>query len=1171
MTAQVFRMQQRAPGPELPKGDLTLEPPPAMPPSPRVGLFKLIMFLPMMLMPAGMLMMYVGGDSVGASSIGGGFMAMSMVGMMLPQMMRGSIDARQSLDDDRSDYLRYLAGERKKLREAFTKQRAALAWNNPEPSALIFRTRGRRLWERQPADDDFGEVRIGVGRQPCALGLVPPEVVPLEELEPVSAAALRRLMETYTSVPDLPIAISLAGFARVQLEGDPAQCASLARAMLGQLATSHSPEFVRVAICTDLDRQDEWDWAKWLPHTQHPSEFDRAGTRRLFANTVTDLEREVLADLIGERPRFEPHPTPSADDPFLLIIVDGGSVPPNSRLATSGYRGVVVLDVGGALPWRQDQHAMRLRVRPQDLAMVVVNKSGEEMEEVLGQPDALSPAVATALGRRLARWKVGHLGSGPGKSVVKAVELCDLLSIPDPRAFDPAEYWQLHGASGKLRVPIGIDENGVPVELDIRESAQGGMGPHGMLVGATGSGKSELLRTLVLAMAVRHSSEFLNFVLADFKGGATFVGLDRLPHTSALITNLAEELALVDRMQDAIHGELVRRQELLRATGYASLLEYERARAGGAPLAPLPTLFLVIDEFSELLSARRDFLNLFVMVGRLGRSLGVHLLLATQRLEEGRVHQLEGHLSYRIGLRMFSATESRSVLGITDAYESPLAPGQGFLKTSTSAIQKFRAAYVSGQLKEARTDSSSPLERLLRQDLTSFSLPYRAPIQPLEPEEDEDEEDEEPEEELESPADSRENTVLYQLIQRLSGSGPAAHRVWLPPLSKPPTLDVFFGGVQQQPERGLVAARWDLSPLTVPVGIIDRPFEQRWDMLLVELEGSNGHVGVVGGPQSGKSTLIRTLITALALTNTPAHVRFYCLDFSGGGLATLGGLPHVGSVATRRDTDLVNRTLVEISELLNGREKLFASLRLDTMADARRLRQEGKAPAEDDLADVFLVVDGWFTVKQDFEHLDAQFQQIAQRGLSFGVHLVISSNRWGDFRLWLRDVLGTKLELHLNDPSDSAIGMRVAANVPADPGRGLTEDSMHFLAALPRIDGSSDLEVPDTGHRPDRDRHRLGLDGRLGAHRTHAARARPVRRVAVPGGRADVQGRPAGAHRHRRAHRRALLVELRRASASGGLRRHRDGQDHDAAAHPARDLAAVRTTTGEGGAGRLPS
>ena len=168
-------------------------------------------------------------------------------------------------------------------------------------------------------------------------------------------------------------------------------------------------------------------------------------------------------------------------------------------------------------------------------------------------------------------------------------------------------------------------------------------------------------------------------------------------HISAVITNLEEELPLVDRMRDALHGEMVRRQELLRAAGnYASLRDYERARERGAKLAPLPTLFIVLDEFSELLAAKPEFIDLFVMIGRLGRSLGVHLLLASQRLEEGRLRGLDTQLSYRIGLRTFSAAESRIVLGVPDAYELPSRPGNGYLKTEATEMTRFKAAYVSG-------------------------------------------------------------------------------------------------------------------------------------------------------------------------------------------------------------------------------------------------------------------------------------------------------------------------------------------------------------------------------------------------------------------------------------------------------------------------------------------
>ena len=211
------------------------------------------------------------------------------------------------------------------------------------------------------------------------------------------------------------------------------------------------------------------------------------------------------------------------------------------------------------------------------------------------------------------------------------------------------------------------------------------------------SAKSELLRTLVLALLATHSPDELNLVLVDFKGGATFLGLERSRHVAAVITNLEQELSLVDRMGDALRGELNRRQELLRAAGnFANVTEYEQARADGADLPPLPALFVVVDEFSELLAQKPDFAELFVMIGRLGRSLHIHLLLASQRLEEGKLRGLDSHLSYRIGLKTFSANESRSVLGVPDAYHLPSVPGSAYLKCDSSSPRRFNTCYVSG-------------------------------------------------------------------------------------------------------------------------------------------------------------------------------------------------------------------------------------------------------------------------------------------------------------------------------------------------------------------------------------------------------------------------------------------------------------------------------------------
>ncbi|HEV7961620.1 MAG TPA: type VII secretion protein EccCb, partial [Actinoplanes sp.] len=559
---------------------------------------------------------------------------------------------------------------------------------------------------------------------------------------------------------------------------------------------------------------------------------------------------------------------------------------------------------------------------------------------------------------------------------------------------------------------------------------------------------------LVLALAATHSSETLNFVLIDFKGGATFSSLDRLPHTAAVITNLADELPLVDRMVDAIDGELLRRQELLRKAGnFASLRDYEKARAGGAALSPLPSLLVICDEFSELLSAKPDFIDLFVQIGRLGRSLGVHLLLASQRLEEGRLRGLDTHLSYRVGLRTFSALESRAVLGVPDAYELPRSPGHGYLKFGTEPLVRFKAAYVSGVFRKAGRGGAGAGADSGEPQVLSYSthfVPKPKPVTPVQPK---------PEE---IPAGE---SLLDVMVDRLNGQGPPAHQVWLPPLTQSASLDELLGPVAIDPLRGLQFANPELhGALQVPIALIDKPREQLRDVMWLQLAGSAGHVAVVGGTLSGKSTAMRALVCGLALTHTPAEVQVYCLDFGGGSLGTLRDLPHVGGVAGRLDAVGVRRTVGEISTLLAQREQRFADLGIDSMASYRRRRANalGTGAEDDPFGDVFLVVDGWASLRKDYDELEPVITDIATRGLSYGIHVVAGSSRWMDFRPAIRDLFGSRLELRLGDPTDSMVNRRAAMNVPEKAGRGIIEHptdknkSLHLLTVRPELNAMGD-------------------------------------------------------------------------------------------------------------------
>ncbi|MEU3398431.1 S-DNA-T family DNA segregation ATPase FtsK/SpoIIIE [Streptomyces filamentosus] len=1094
MSQIVVKRPPRALPSEVPDEQVQLQSPPELPRGQQEG--ALMQLLPMLGMGGSVVFFFMTPNPI--MRIMGMVMIASTVAMAIAMLVRYRRGTQGQLADMRRDYLKYLAQTRRSVLRTARLQRDAQFYLHPSPEQLwALVAEGSRIWERRIGDHDFGQVRVGLGSQQLATPLIAPETAPVDELEPLTAGAMQQFLSAHGTLDGLPMAVSLRAFYHLTVSGEPEAARSTTRAMVGSLAALHSPEDLVIVVATGDEAAPGWEWTKWLPHVQAAGPGDGAGSRRLITTDARELE-DLVADRLEGRPRFQGPDHPLLDLPHLVVVLDGQSVPQTSALASpEGVQGVTIIEVvQGRAGARGD-----LSVVVEPGALRLESGHGHVYE---GVPDGLGPDAAEALARQLAPLRVAS-GADDDEPLLANLDFTDLLNLGDAASVDVARTWRPRSRSERLRVPIGVGEDGVPVMLDLKEAAQEGMGPHGLCVGATGSGKSELLRTLVLGLAVTHSSETLNFVLADFKGGATFAGMSQMPHVAAVITNLADDLTLVDRMGDSIRGELNRRQEMLRDAGnYANIHDYEKARAAGAPLQPIPSLVLVIDEFSELLTAMPDFIEMFVQIGRIGRSLGVHLLLASQRLEEGRLRGLETYLSYRIGLRTFSAAESRAAIGVPDAYSLPNVPGSGYLKYGTDEMVRFKAAYVSGTYRSNQhaVAPGGPLP-VDRRPVPFTAAPV--PVRYLEPaERAKVPEAREPED------DALADSVLDVIVRRLEGRGVEAHQVWLPPLDNPPPLDSVLPGLAGVEGRGLTQPGYEAAGrLVVPLGVVDKPYEQRRDTLYRDFSGAAGHMQIIGGPQSGKSTLLRTLISAFALTHTPHEVQFYGLDFGGGGMASVAGLPHVGGVASRLDPERVRRTVAEVYGILSRREEYFRAAGVDSIQTFRRLRARGDiSVADQPWGDVFLVIDGWGNFRTEYEGLEPAVVDIAARGLGYGIHVVITASRSMEVRANLKDHLMNRLELRLGDTMDSELDRKIAANVPTGvPGRGLTPEKLHFMAAVPRIDGissDSDLAEATAAMTQEVTRHWAGtaapevrlLPRELDAHALPAGHAEPGRGVA---------------------------------------------------------------------------
>ena len=1068
------RKRRSAVVPEQPSGSLAIQMPPEKAEPASMG-NVLMMVVPMLGSTGAMIFMAVqnnGGNNTRSLLMGGG-MLVAMLGMVGFNMYRQFSQYRTRVVTQRREYLSYLAETRDAVRKVAKKQRAYYNWVYPDPNALVtLAANGSRLWSREGGTYDLFAFRYGSGTQPLGLVFERPPIDPMTEMDVVCLSAMERFINVHDHTDNVGKFLFLGDFSHIELAGEGEAVYDEMRAIMMHLACFIDPSKLKIAVLCSADRLGEWEWVKWMPQARSSIVRDAVGPARMISTDPAELAEMIGTDIAMRGPFQYGDEIPAY--PHLLLVCDGAEFPASSPFGSfSGIKGVTIMSRAREWTPMKSHTTLRLLIHPNpdrkgaDVVDVITMDSMPEQAFA----DRLSAVQAEAIARRMTPFatqqNLEEADTPVGRSdESRQKDLMELVGIGDIRDFDPEKQWRRREGRERLAAPFGVTPEGAPVVLDIKESAQQGMGPHGLLIGATGSGKSEVLRTLVLALALTHSPEQLNLVLVDFKGGATFAGMSDLPHVSAMISNLESELSLVDRMQDALQGEMVRRQEVLREAGnYANVSDYEADRiAGKHEFPPLPALFIVLDEFTEMLMAKPEFGEVFIMIGRLGRSLSVHLLLASQKMDLGKARGLESHLSYRIALKTFTENDSREVLGIPDAAKLPPLPGSGFLKAGGDGLVRFRASYVAAPPPARTLASISEGSTAGAPTAPIEILPFTvAPVITREDLGEEEDVDRNQEVVLAGDEVWADMSEMDIAVAKMKGKGYPAHQVWLPPLEIPDTFATLMPDLRPDPELGFVSRAWrESGTLRVPLGTVDLPLEQRRETLVLDLSGAGGNFALVGGPQTGKSTALRTIVQSLSLTYTPQEVQFYVMDFGGGTFAGFAGAPHVAGIATRDTEEVRTRMIAEIAAIMDDRERYFRAHGIDSMDTYRRGRLEGRY--DDGYGDVFLVIDGWGALRSEFDSLDRQVATMMSRGLSLGVHLIVSASRWMDFRSEAQDLFGSRLELHTANPKESIVHREGAARIPKGrPGRGIDMAGHEMMIGLPRADAEQDPTTVSQG------------------------------------------------------------------------------------------------------------
>lgn len=1075
----------------------------------------------------GMVAMVFASGSHVFGGIGSIFPLFMMVGIMM-MMFRGMGGGQQQmsrpkLDAMRAQFMLMLDMLRETAQESADSMDANYRWFHPAPNTLAAAVGSPRMWERKPDGKDlnFGVVRVGVGMTRPEVTWGEPQNMPTDiELEPVTGKALQEFGRYQSVVYNLPKMVSLLVEPWYALVGEREQVLGLMRAIICQLAFSHGPDHVQmIVVSSDLD---QWDWVKWLPHFGDSRRHDAAGNARMVYTSVREFAAEQ-AELFAGRGSFTPrHASSSAQTPtpHTVIIADVDDPQWEYVISAEGVDGVTFFDLTGSSMWT-DIPERKLQFdktgviealpRDRDTWMVIDDKAW-----FFALTDQVSIAEAEEFAQKLAQWRLAEAYEEIGQRVahIGARDIFSYYGIDDPGNIDFDSLWASRTDTmgrSRLRAPFGNrSDNGELLFLDMKSLDEGGDGPHGVMSGTTGSGKSTLVRTVIESLMLSHPPEELQFVLADLKGGSAVKPFAGVPHVSRIITDLEEDQALMERFLDALWGEIARRKAICDSAGVDDAKEYNsvraRMRARGQDMAPLPMLVVVIDEFYEWFRIMPTAVDVLDSIGRQGRAYWIHLMMASQTIES-RAEKLMENMGYRLVLKARTAGAAQAA-GVPNAVNLPAQAGLGYFRKSLEDIIRFQAEFlwrdyfqpgvsIDGEEAPALVHSIDYIRpQLFTNSFTPLEVSVGGPdIEPvvaqpngevLESDDIEGGEDED-EEGVRTP---KVGTVIIDQLRKIKFE---PYRLWQPPLTQPVAIDDLVNRFLGRPWHKEYGSACNL---VFPIGIIDRPYKHDQPPWTVDTSGPGANVLILGAGGSGKTTALQTLICSAALTHTPQQVQFYCLAYSSTALTTVSRIPHVGEVAGPTDPYGVRRTVAELLALVRERKRSFLECAIASMEMFRRRKFGGEAgPVPDDgFGDVYLVIDNYRALAEENEVLIEQVNVIINQGPSFGVHVVVTADRESELRPPVRSGFGSRIELRLAAVEDAKlVRSRFAKDVPVKPGRGMVAVNYVRLDSDPQAGLHTLVARPALGSTPD---NVFECDSVVAAvSRLTSAQAPPVRRL----------------------------------------------------------------------------